>query len=97
MKNLGLKFYIPSLLMAIVVLLYLNQRLMTKNQTMVTTYNILQAKDHSLQLDYNQLLMYSQQEDRDYTHLAQIVEEQIKKDLQKEESNGGKPPLRHGQ
>lgn len=97
MKNPIVWICSAILLILVGVLLYLNQRLMTKNQTMITTYNILQAKDHSLQLDYNQLLMYSQQEDRDYTHLAQIVEEQIKKDLQKEESNGGKPPLRHGQ
>ena len=97
MKNPIVWICSAILLILVGVLLYINQRLVTINQTMVTNYNILQAKDHSLQLDYNQLLMYSQQEDRDYTHLAQIVEEQIKKDLQKEESNGGKPPLRHGQ
>ena len=97
MKNPIVWICSAILLILVGVLLYINQRLVAKNQTMITTYNILQAKDHSLQLDYNQLLMYSQQEDRDYTHLAQIVEEQIKKDLQKEESNGGKPPLCHGQ
>ena len=97
MKNPIVWICSAILLILVGVLLYINQRLVAKNQTMITTYNILQAKDHSLQLDYNQLLMYSQQEDRDYTHLAQSVEEQIKKDLQKEESNGGKPPLRHGQ